>query len=334
MVKSKGLAELLRLLPLAVAGVVLGVTSAYVVLAHPVDPLDPPLPVVDLEPLGRVAATDRLIWLRVRGAPLSAEVRAVGTAYRAWNMAASGVETPSAEDRDGLISELRSTLGVLRGRVGDERSAYAALADLRAYHTETFLLELEHAVKSRDRSPELRALGGALVSVLVRNGWLDAGSLRARVPQAILRARYKLHWDAVVFGLGDCDTAPIAVCMGQTTLPLDGGELRALLSFLIAHPVVRQADVDEAGSWPAAADRRRLVYLDRLITLDRIMDPSGGTRPLLGDYPFLLGRGALLFRLHQFEMAAELFRVHLTRNPTDAIARNWYLAAVRRARGE
>ena len=334
MVKSKGLAELARLLPLAAAGIMLGVTSMYVVQPHPVDPLDPPLPVVDLDPLARVAATDRLIWTRVRAAPLNAEVRAVGSAYRAWNTAASGLETPSSEDREGLISELRATLGVLRGRVGDERSAYAALADLRAYQTEAFLLELEHAAKSGDRSVELRALGGALVSVLVRNGWLEPNTLRAHVPQGILRARYKLHWDAVVFGLGDCDTTPIAVCMGQTTLPLDAGELRALLSFLIAHPVVRQADVEDSGSWAAAADRRRLVYLDRMITLDRTMDPSGGNRPLLGDYPFLLGRGALLFRLRQFEPAADLFRAHLTRSPTDAIARNWYLAAVRRARGD
>jgi len=327
------LSDLRALVPLSAAGVALGITSAFVVLPHPVDPTDPPLPSVELRSLEPVAAADAAVFARVTAEPLPADVRAVGSAFVAWNLAASAGVPVSAEEREGLSNELRATLGVLRARVGSDRAAYAALADLRAYQAESFVRELRRSARFGEHTVPLTSLGGALLGVLERNGWL-ATSGQPHVPENLLRARFKLHWDAVVFGLEDCDSAPAAVCYGQTTLPLDPAELRALLSFLLVHPVVRQADLDEAGSWEGAVDRRRLVMLDRLITLDRVLDPSGGTRPLLGAFPFLLSRGAMLFRLGQYDAATDLFRLHLGQQPKDAIARNWYLASVKRAKGE
>lgn len=327
------LSELRALLPLAASGVALGVTSAFVVLAHPVDPLDPPLPSVEQSSIEPVAAADRATHARVSQQPLPADVRAVGSAFVAWNLAATGGAPASADDREALVAELRATLGILRTRVGSETAAYAALGDLRAYQTEAFLRELRRSASLGERTLALASLGGALLGVLERNGWIAADG-RPHVPEGVLRARYKLHWDAVVFGLEDCDNAPVAVCYGQSTLPLHPAELRVLLGYLLAHPVVRQADFEEAGSWEAAADRRRLVLLDRLITLDRVLDPQGTTHPLLGDFPFLLSRGALLFRLGQFDAASDHFRLYLATAPRDAIARNWYLAAVKRAKGE
>lgn len=327
------LSDLRALVPLSAAGVALGITSAFVVLPHPVDPTDPPLPPVELGSLDRVAAADRAAFARASQEPFPADVRAVGSAFVSWNLAASSSVPVSAEEREGLSNELRATLGVLRARLGSDRAVYAALGDLRAYQAESFVRELRRSATFGEHTVPLTSLAGALLGVLERNGWI-AASGRPLVPENLLRARFKLHWDAVVFGLEDCDSAPASVCYGQTTLPLDPAELRVLMAFMLAHPVVRQADFEEAGSWEGALDRRRLVLLDRLITLDRVLDPMGNTHPLLGEFPFLLSRGAMMFRLGQYDAATDLFRLHLGKQPKDAIARNWYLAAVKRAKGE
>ena len=325
--------ELARILPMAAAAVALGITAEFLVAVRPVEPLDPPLPVVEGAPLARIEDEDAAASARFSASPAPAEVRAIGSAFLAWNVAAAEApetgNNPLDPMRETLTRELRMAMGVARAKFGDALTPM--LRDLRAHQTELFMRELDprgpSGIEPGGVSKELRELGGALVDILRHNGWVDALG-RPAVPRPILRARYKLHWTSMVFGLEDCDHTSAPMCYGVTTLPLDPIELRALLSFLVVHPVVREADLAAAGSRLAAIDRRRLVYIDRLAELDRYADPKGQTHPSVGNYEIELARGAMLYRLGNYAAAADVLRAATKRDEHDMRARNWFLAAV------
>jgi hypothetical protein len=326
--------ELGRLLPIAAVGVLLGVTAAWIVLPHPVEPVDVPLPTIDWQALSPAAAADAEARAAVEKAPLPAEIRAIASAYYAWNEAAvaapavGDANVPENPQREHLRDELRAAIGVARQHLG-EPTTFALLRTLRSYDAELFLDELEvRARQDQDRDrKELHRLSGALTDVLVRNGWLGP-ELEPHVPRAILRIRYKLHWTSIVFGLGDCDRDRVEVCYGLTTLPLETVETRTLLSYLVAHPVVRPEDLERRGNLQAATDARRLVYVDRLAELDRFADPTGQKHPFLGAYDYPLARGVMLFRAGFFLEAEALLRVVADARKDDGRAHNWYLAAV------
>jgi hypothetical protein len=332
-VVTTGFAEELRkLVPLALVGIVLGVTSAFIVLNHPVEPVDAPLPSIELSALHAIADKDAAIQRKLDASPLPAEVRAIGTAYLTWNELAARKVDPRDPRRDQLAGDIRTAIGLARQRLGDEKALADALYDLRAYHTQLFVKELQRAAKTKG-SVELDRLAGALMPVLIHNEWVGPG-FELRVPEAILRARYKLHWTSIVFNLEDCEHSPPNACYGLTTLPLVPPVLRALLAYLVGHPIVREEDVTEAGTPAAAIDRRRLIYLDRLASLDRYSDPGAKSHPYLGDYPYELGRGVLVYRLGRYDLAQDHFARWAATHPSDTRARNWYLAAVAKAHGE
>lgn len=331
---TTGLASELRaLLPGAIAGILLGVCSAIIMLDHPVEPLDPPMPTVDLAPLARIAREDRETRIRIDRQPLPPEARAIGSGFLEWNAAAASGMSIYDPKREAIAGELRSALAIARNTFGDELKMQAPLRDLRAYHTDLFMDELRRRERTRVVSDELKRLGGALLDVLVRNGWMTTDG-RLLAPEAIVRARYKLHWTGVVFGLEDCETAAATSCYGLTTLPLDPPELRAMLAYLIAHPVVREEDALEAGSPERAIDRRRLLYIERLATLDRFADPTGKTHPYLNDYPYALAHAILAYRLGRYDVAERELGAYALSHKTDARARNWFLSAVAKRTGE
>ncbi len=318
---------------MALVGIALGIASALIVLDHPVEPLDTPIPSFDPAPLAKIARADRDTRARIDKAPLPAEIRAVGSAFLEWNAAAARGTDPRDPKRDELAREMRSALGIARSKVGGEPQLAAQLADLRAYHADLFIDELRRRVRANAMSEELKRLGGPLVAVLVHNGWLaESGELLA--PESIIRARYKLHWTSIVYSLEDCETAAAPVCYGVTSLPLDAVELRSLLAYLIAHPVVRDEDVAEAGTAERAVERRRMFYIDRLAALDRHADASGETHPYLGDYPVDLARGVLLYRLGRYDLATEQLHTYAAAHRSDGRARNWYLGALAKTRGD
>jgi hypothetical protein len=324
--------ELGKLVPMAVVGVGLGVTSAMIALDHPVEPLDVPLPVYDTSELAKVAASDRTVRARADHQPFPAEIRAIGSAFLDWNAAAAAGTSPDDPQREQLALEMRSALGVARAKFGGEKQLEQPMGELRAYHAEYFIEELHRYERTGAPSKELSRLAGGLLPVLQRNGWLGPrGALLA--PEAILRARYKLHWTGIVFNLEECESAPPPLCYGLTTLPLAAAELTALLAYLVEHPVVREADLVEAGTPERAIDRRRLVYVDRLSAIDRHVDPSGRTHPYLGSYPLPLARGVLLFRLGRYEQAREELGRYAAAHPHDARARNWFLGATAKMQG-
>ena len=328
--------ELARILPMAAAAVALGITAEFLVAVRPVEPLDPPMPVVEGAPLARVEDDDAATSKRFGSSPAPPEVRAIGSAFLAWNAAASEApqtgNNPMDPRRETLTREMRESIGVARAHLGDALTPM--LHDLRAHQTELFMRELDpRGPRPAGITKEARELGGALLDILQNNGWLDAMG-RPLVPRPILRARYKLHWTSMVFGLEDCDHTSAPACYGLTSLPLEPVELRALLSFLVLHPVVREADVVAAGSELAAIDRRRLVYLDRLVELDRFADPKGETHPYVADYDVDLARGAMLYRLGNYAAAADVLRLATKRDEHDMRARNWFLAALAKVQGD
>jgi hypothetical protein len=334
--------ELSRLIPMAIAGILLGIASAIIVLDHPVEPLDPPLPSVDPAKLAKVAGADRATRAHLERNPLPPGIRAVGSAFLEWNAAAARGTDPRDPAREALALEIRSALGVARSTAGGEAPLAVQLSQLRAYHADFFIEELARGVRTNvvdpsspepQRSEELKRLGGGLIDILARNRWIDErGKLLA--PEPVIRARYKLHWTSIVYSLEDCEGAPPPVCYGLTTLPVEPIELRALLAYLIAYPVTREQDVIEAGTAERAIDRRRLVYLERLAALDQHADPRGEHRPYLGDYPLELARGALLHRLGRYDLAADELGQWAATHRNDGRARNWYLGALAKMRGD
>ena len=340
--------ELARLVPMALAAVALGVTAEMLVAVRPVEPVEPPIPVLDEGALSRVADADRAAASRLEGAPPPVEIRAIGSAYLAWNEAAAAApaqgDDPADPHHAELGGELRSAVAIARAKLGEE-SARQRLVDLRADHTERYLCTMRRVRRLgvdpfcrallashpvADDDAELRRLSGAFDDVLVHNGWVNASGA-PRVPEAILRARYALHWTSIVFALDDCDRTTPQACYGLTSLPLPADELRALLGFLVAHPVVRPSDLAAAeNNALGAADRRRLVYLRRLEALDTFADPKRETHPYVHDFALDLSRGALLYRLGDYANAAESFRVVARERPEDFRARNWLLATLQK----
>jgi hypothetical protein len=332
--------------PMVIAALALGVTAEAIVMTRPVEPVETPIPVIDERGLARVADEGRAAAKRVLQTPPPAEIRAIGSAYLAWNETGAEATAPNAAaptpaQREALLNELRSSIGVARAKLGEEETR-RHLADLRAHHTERFLCtlrrlkvmdvdafcaELLAGHDKKDDAAELRRLAGVLPEILQNNGWADATGA-PHVPESILRARYTLHWTSIVYGLDDCDRGSAPICYGLTSLPLPVEDVRALLAFLIAHPVVRAEDVALTSDPAVAADRRRLVYLDRMVALDRWADPSGQTHPYTQGYEVDLARGAMYFHLGDYAQAAESLRIAATANKNDFRARNWLLATL------
>lgn len=339
--------QLTRLVPMAVAAVALGVTAEMLVAVRPVEPLDTPIPVIDERALGRVADDDRAAADRAMKNPPPVEIRSIGSAYLAWNEAGANATSMNEAEHSTLQRELRTALGVARQTLGEEHTKQG-LDELRSVHTERWLCTLRRAKlldvdpfcrallasqPKEDDAAELKRLGGVLPEILARNGWIDSTGM-PRVPESILRARYALHWTSIVLGLDDCDRGAPPVCYGLTSLPLPVDELRALLAFLVAHPVVRDVDMAAAENDPiAAADRRRLVYVERMVALDRFADPSGKTHPYTQGYPVELARGAMLYRLGDYAQAVDALRAAAEENRSDFRARNWLLAALQKLEG-
>jgi hypothetical protein len=335
---------------MVVAALALGVTTEAIVMVRPVEPVETPIPVIDERGLARVADESRAAAKRVMQSAPPVEIRAVGSAYLAWNEAGVAATEPGATttpaERQALLDEIRSSIGVARAKLGEDETK-KQLSDLRAHHTERFLCTVRRAKLhdsdsfcrdllaghgAKDDDAELRRLAGVLPQLLETNGWADASGA-PHVPESILRARYALHWTSIVYGLDDCDRGAAPVCYGLTSLALPTEDVRALLAFLIAHPVVRPEDVALTDDPVAAADRRRLVYLERMVSLDQWVDPSGQTHPFTRGYDVDLARGAMYFHLGDYAQAAESLRIAASANKNDFRARNWLLATLDKING-
>lgn len=292
-----------------VVAVAIALAGAVLAVPHPVPPIEVPPPTVDEVALARTMAADRVRAEAI--APVLArelEGKTIDTSFYDLRALGSALRDFGRVDADGDATEVVDTRAKLvraveaARRLGDEK-----LLSLRAYEGRAFLAEVRRYERTGVQSDELRALGGAFVTMLERNGWLRG---RRVLPDEAVRAiLWKRRWNELT-GLTDGPFAPT----------LD--EQRAFYRFLLAHPGVQAA----AGMPGATADCRvldawRLRKVDELANLD----PT---------YPRLLARGVLLYRLGQSVAAVQALRDYLEGRTDGAYAlraRNYLDAALERA---
>jgi hypothetical protein len=331
--------DLADLLPLAIVSFALGMTVLLIVVHHAVPPLDLPALSIDARALDAVATSDRATADKLRATPPSKELRAIGSAFYAWNEAALAAMTGPAtlatrSGHDGLRDDLRGAISTALQAYGAEathdadaakRALQGAMSELRALHTEMYL-DAVHARSLSHAAPteEQRRLEGLLGRVLERNGWIAEDGTQ-HVPTSVLRARYKLHWTSSVFGLSDCDGGSPIECYGYSTLPLDDEEIRALFAFLLAHPIVRGIDAVDAAVPARAFDRRRREYLGRLANLDSYLASQRKTKsPILRGYPIGAAYAVIAYHLGAYEPARDTFRAIATHDQTDGSPVKWW----------
>lgn len=176
----------LALVPIG-AAVVLGL----LLVPRSTPPESVPLPVPDVRALARTAAADHALAERARHEGLPGDVRALGSAIRAFH----SLEAEPADGRD-LGGARRSVDEALIAVLGsaDTRRGDAPLLELRAAQLEGFLEEVQRFEATGARSAELSALSGSFVRAMTAEGWCDGHVLLPR--EAELRTMYKQMWNA------------------------------------------------------------------------------------------------------------------------------------------
>lgn len=284
-----------------------------------------PEPTVDRRALERSMRVDDALAAKAEGVRLDVDVRELGSAYRAYGRA-----DRFARPED--LSDARRRVAVAAGRA--LRVGEAELAKLRAFEQLALLREVRRWVSTGEETDELIELGGGLLNMLHRNGWVvePPVALRRRIliDDASLRVIFKKRW-AQVTGL---DGGPLAVSLDEE---------RVLYRFLLRHPPSQVAAAQEsagvqddkpsdpeAGLGPTELRRRALVEGYRSRKVDELsrVDPT---------YPSALAKGMLAYRMGRYLLAVELLRRHLERTPDGPYAlraTNYLRAALERAGDE
>ncbi len=297
-------------LTLFVAGV-----SALLAVPRPVPPTDVPEPMIEPRELDGVARADEALADAAERERLDTDVRAIGSAFIAYNLA------EVAGDADAVALSRRDVAEAVRRALpqGDE-----AIARLRAHHLRSFQRELRRWESTGLESEALRELGGRFLEGAAADRWIQGHRLLA--DEAVRGALFKKRWN------------DLALLHG--TFELTAVEQRALLRFLLLHPHreaapprrtprIRGQRQTEAETREAA--EQRASYQAEEYRLDKIeaiaaLDP---------DYPADLARGVVLYRLRRYPGAVEAFRQHLDAHPDGPYAmraQNYLAAALNAAR--
>ncbi len=283
------------LLAVLVAGV-----SAALAVPRPVPPTELPEPFLEPRALAAVASQDEALAVTAERRPLDTDVRALGSALRAYNRA------DAADDAEAVAQQRHDFAEASRAASahGDQ-----VLAELRAYQLRSFLRELRRWERTGEETQELAELGGPFLARARKNGWSDGRVLLADEP--VRAAMFKKRWNELAMAHGP-------------SLDLTTAEKVALLRFLILHPP-RDASAgqldprDRVGAQRVAdqAEAYRLKKIDEL----KALDPA---------YPADLARGVVLYRLRRYPQAVEDLRRYLDDHPDgpNALrARNYMRAA-------
>lgn len=309
-------------------------SAAILAVPRSVEPAELPLPLADARALAQARDADTARAREAEQRGLDAEVRALGSAIRAFGVVDADADHTEAE----LLAARKRVLDAVGPALaqGDE-----AVLRLRAYQMSSFIREVRRFEATGEESDELRELGGNFLGLLRRSAWLGRrgerphGGVEARrvaMDGAVLGVLFKKRWGAI----SGIQREPFAPSLDEE---------RALFKFLLSHPVgaargaqdlaapaAAAARADPAGepqpSSTAAARRAEEQY--RLKKIDELaaLDPS---------YPRHLARGVALYRLGKFAQSAEAFRGHLEQHPDGEHtlrAQNYLRAALERAREE
>lgn len=272
----------------ALLSVVIAASVAVLVVPRDVEPRDVPPPDVNPKALAELRRLDEALAARAESEVLDADIRALGSAIRAFGRAdAAGDEEGIWDGRRKIADALGPAFGV-----GQE-----FVLVLRAYQLRRFLMEVRHWEVTGEVSEELLSLGGGFVAMLKRNAWCegctegDVRMRRALLDDASMRALYKRRWSEIT-GI----RAP--------AFELSLEEQRALFRFFFAHPIGLDSEK------PAFGASRNTPYADAY-ALKKVeeffaLDPA---------YPGLYARGVLLYRLGRFHDAVQAFQRHLEASP-------------------
>lgn len=274
----------------AVLSVLIAGSVAALVVPRSVEPADVPPPAVNERVLEDVRRADQALCARAEREPLDADVRALGSALRAYGRAdAAGDETDETAVWDG------------QRRIADTVPAALAVGEadvlrLRAYQLERFLMRVRQWEATGEIAEELLELGGGFLAMLRRNGWCEgceegSGTRRVLADDAAVRAMYKLRWNELT-GITKPSFEP----------SLD--ERRALYRFFFAHPIA----AGRPNVWGEKARQTAYAYAYALKKVEEFsaIDPA---------YPVSYARGILLYRLGRFRDAATAFQRHLEGAP-------------------
>jgi tetratricopeptide (TPR) repeat protein len=295
--------------------VFLALAVALLVVPRAVEPVELPEPRVDARALARVDEIERERALSVRGRPLDADVRELGSAMRAYGRADGAGDADELQvARDQVITTFRRALAVgpddvLRLRAVQLAQFVAAVRDWEATGVER---------------EDLAELGGAFVQALRKSGWVDEerGRRRLALDAPALASLFKKRWNEVTGAVGP-----------GFDLSLD--EQRAFYRFLLRHPVAPsllplRADPTASELAERRAVSRAQTQQYRLKKVEELarLDPSFAAH---------LARGVVEYQRGRYALAAEHFRRHLEAAPDGPYtlrARNYLLAALEAARRE
>jgi hypothetical protein len=233
--------------------------------------------------------------------PLPDDVRALGSAIRAYNLreAQQGIDpyvTPTS------MNEARNALDDALAPLASGHDD--ALLALRATQLESFVAAVYTFEKTGAETPELQALGGPFVRRMREVGWCREHA--CSFDDEALRTMFRRSWN----GLLRLERAPFAPGLDEE---------RALYSFYLRHPHAPETArkrIDEARSSARsakacaalvegeaiAAEAWRIEKVKRLAELDP-------------EYPRDYALGILKYRSKTYEAAAESFRDWLDAHP-------------------
>lgn len=283
---------------LALVPLIVGLLFGALALPRNVPPEEVPAPTIDARSLARLFAADDARAAQADRAPLPASVRAIGSAFRAFNAA------EAARSEEATILKARSqVVDAIRDIKGADTDA---LLELRAFQLRSFLTEARRFEQTGEVSQELREVGGTFVDRMKKAGWCEGHHLA--MPEAARRAAFKLTWNRTVL----LEANP------QFALALD--ETRALYAFYFANPhpfESERAHLD--ATLPAGADRaacaRAQVALDKA-TASWLLVKIGELAKVDPAYPTALARAAALFMKHDYRGSAALYSAWLDANPS------------------
>ena len=293
--KSKLGGYLLGLVPVAV-GLVFGVLC----LPRVVPPEDIPVPIVRTGVLREMDARERAL-ARVP-APLPDDIRALGSAIRAYNSRETQQDIDpyvTPESMHELREQLDRTADPLLGGSQDD-----GLLALRATQLEAFVAEVHAFERTGSESPELQALGGPFVKRMRDVGWCHEHA--CSFDDEELRAMFRLAWN----GLVRLERAPFAPGVD---------EQRVLYAFYLRHPHAPEASRRRIDDARASARSTRacaaLVEAEAVAADGWRIDKVKRLAQVDPEYPRDYAVGILQYRNKNFPAAAEAFRDWLEAHP-------------------
>jgi hypothetical protein len=272
------------------------IVLAAFLIPRRVAPQDVPLPELDGRTVAHELTADHDRAERARSVPLSPEVRALGSAIRAFNTA------EAQDEKELVLSDARVTIDRTRLEAAGKDDELLAL---RAVQMEGFLTEVRRFEHTGTSSPELDALGGTFIRRMRKVGWCEGNTVVMNDLER--RAAFKSTWNALV----ELDKNPAFALSKQET--------RALYTLYFTHPhpsepqraalTLARSQAKDAATCAKIQDGEEVAtqaWLIHKLTEYAALDPT---------YPLAIARGVTLYKRHQYRDAAQSFSQWLEAHP-------------------